>query len=163
MRLELAAEAELTRAAAEAARRLKSAEAAPLLVGLRGPLGSGKTTWVRAMLRALGYAGRVPSPTYTLLEEYEAQGITVVHADLYRIADPEEVEFLGLRDRFDAPRAWLLVEWPERAPAVLARADLVFDFALAGESGRIVTVTAQSAAGSAAVAALADLSEQHFN
>jgi tRNA threonylcarbamoyladenosine biosynthesis protein TsaE len=99
-----------------------------LLVGLEGDLGAGKTTWVRGMLEGLGYTGRVPSPTYTLLEHYTFDGLDVVHVDLYRLgageADPDargEVEALGLRDWLDRDRCWLLVEWPRRSPELIDR------------------------------------------
>ena len=124
---------------------------ATLCVGLRGALGSGKTTWARAMLTGLGHAGRVPSPTYTLLEEYRVGALTLVHLDLYRFNDPEELEFLGVRDRFGDQGVWLLVEWPERAARLLERCDLVLDFDPVGASGRVITFLPQSAAGRAAL------------
>ncbi len=125
----------------------------PLLVGLTGGLGSGKSTWVRAMLRGLGHAGRVPSPTYTLIEHYPLEGLTVVHLDLYRLADPLELENLGVRDWLAAEGAWLFVEWPERGGLLAERVDLVFAFEVAGPASRRVAVTARSAAGRAALAA----------
>ena len=82
---------------ARCARALRAARAWPLVLGLRGDLGSGKTTWVRAMLRGLGYRGRVPSPTYTLLEQYACGDLAVVHLDLYRLRGDDELENLGLR------------------------------------------------------------------
>ena len=95
---ELGSEQAFTELAAEFARALRVARVWPLVVGLRGDLGSGKTTWVRAMLRGLGYAGRVPSPTYTLLEQYACGGLSLVHLDLYRLRGQDELENLGLRD-----------------------------------------------------------------
>ena len=95
---ELDSEPTLNGLAGEFARTLAAARAWPLVIGLRGDLGSGKTTWVRAMLRGLGYAGRVPSPTYTLLEQYTCGELSVVHLDLYRLRSGEELENLGLRD-----------------------------------------------------------------
>lgn len=128
-----------------------------LTIGLRGELGSGKTTWARALLRGLGYPGRVPSPTYTLLEDYEVGGLHVVHLDLYRLGSEEELENLGIRDRLGQPGTWLLIEWPERAPRLAAACDLLLDFALESAAGRSVTFTAQTPAGHAALPSAAEL------
>lgn len=103
------------------------------------------------MLRGLGYAGRVPSPTYTLLEHYALDGLAVVHLDLYRLGGDDELENLGLRDWLADPACWVVLEWPERAPALLARCDLILDFAEAGASGRSIVA---NAAGDAGIAAL---------
>ncbi|MFP4061160.1 MAG: tRNA (adenosine(37)-N6)-threonylcarbamoyltransferase complex ATPase subunit type 1 TsaE, partial [Halochromatium sp.] len=93
------------------------------LIYLRGDLGAGKTTLVRGLLRGLGYQAPVRSPTYTLIEPYEAVEPPVVHLDLYRLADPEELEYLGLRDLLERP-GLILVEWPERGAGALPPADL---------------------------------------
>lgn len=100
---------------------------APCVFALRGPLGAGKTTWVRAFLRALGHDGVVPSPTYTLVEPYEADGLKIWHVDLYRLQDPLELEGLGVRELLDGD-AVMLVEWPERWPEIEARSDISLDF-----------------------------------
>ncbi len=80
---------------------------------LQGELGSGKSSLARAMLHSMGHSGAVPSPTYTLVEPYKLPQVTLYHIDLYRIADQEELEFLGWSDLDDGLR---LVEWPERVP-----------------------------------------------
>ncbi|HEY8522064.1 MAG TPA: tRNA (adenosine(37)-N6)-threonylcarbamoyltransferase complex ATPase subunit type 1 TsaE [Gammaproteobacteria bacterium] len=147
-------EQELVDLAGKTAQRWRAAGCVPLAVGLQGELGAGKTAWVRAMLRGLGYGGRVPSPTYTLLEQYPLDGLTVVHLDLYRLASPEELEHLGLRDWLADPAVWLLVEWPERAPGLLAHCDVVLELRFAGPQGRTLSLRAASARGERAV--------QHF-
>jgi tRNA threonylcarbamoyladenosine biosynthesis protein TsaE len=101
------------------------------LVHLHGDLGTGKTTLVRGILRGLGHRGAVKSPTYTLIEPYEPGGLAVYHLDLYRLGDPEELEYLGLRDLLGG-EGLLLVEWPERAGAALPPPDLEIRIAYAG-------------------------------
>lgn len=93
------------------------------VVFLEGDLGAGKTTLARAFLRALGVTGAVRSPTYTLIERYVVPSGEIAHLDLYRIADPGELEFLGLDDLAADARLWL-VEWPERVAGALPAPDL---------------------------------------
>lgn len=108
------------------ARRLASRpELREAFVELQGPLGAGKTTFVRHLLRALGVQGRIKSPTYALMEPYELpSGPPASHFDFYRFGDPREWEDAGLRDVFAAP-GLKLAEWPEKAAPVLPPADLV--------------------------------------
>lgn len=122
------------------ARRIAPALAHGGVVYLRGELGAGKTTFARALLQALGVGERVKSPTYTLLERYPVNGREAFHLDLYRIGDPDELEWLGL-DELEAPDALVLVEWPERGRGALPRADLEVELEHAG-AGRTARLTA---------------------
>jgi tRNA threonylcarbamoyladenosine biosynthesis protein TsaE len=106
------------------------------VVTLSGDLGAGKSTFARGVLRALGERGPIKSPSYTLLESYELPGITVIHLDLYRLQDPDELENLGLPDYYRPGFLWL-VEWPERAAGRLPPADLGFVFSMAKDGHRI--------------------------
>lgn len=147
----LDSEADFAALAATFARELRARGPLPLVLGLNGDLGSGKTTWVRAMLRGLGHGGRVPSPTYTLLEQYSVEGLTIVHLDLYRLRGGDELEHLGLRDWLAEANCWITVEWPERAPQLAERCDLMLEFAVTGASARNVTVRARTDPGNAAL------------
>lgn len=101
------------------------------MIHLRGELGAGKTTFARALLHALGVGDRVTSPTYSLVESYRVGELDIHHLDLYRIADPGELEWLGL-DALAGPRSLLLVEWPERGAKSLPAADIVIGLCHAG-------------------------------
>ena len=122
-------------AAAVAARFARYVEP-PCVIWLQGDLGAGKTLFARAFIHALGYEGYVKSPSYGLLETYRAGGLQILHLDLYRIEDPEELEFLAIRDLFDEATV-LLVEWPDRGGNLLPAADLVLHFFEQGELRKI--------------------------
>jgi tRNA threonylcarbamoyladenosine biosynthesis protein TsaE len=123
-----------------------------LVVTLRGELGAGKTTLVRGLLRALGHAGRVKSPTYALVEVYEVSRLSLYHFDFYRFHDPSEWIDAGFRDVFNG-RNICLIEWPERAGGQLPPADLEI-LLEAKEPGRLATLTALSPRGERLLAAL---------
>lgn len=141
-------EAATTAFAARFARTLQPG----LTVYLRGHLGAGKTTLVRTLLHALGYAGRVKSPTYTLVERYEAGGLHLRHFDLYRFRDAEEWESSGFRDEFDGCNI-CLVEWPEQAAGLLPPADISITFEIL-QDGREIMLHAYTDAGQKCLNAL---------
>lgn len=115
----------------------------PAVVHLHGDLGAGKSTLARALLRALGVAGTVRSPTYTLVERYPVEGGEAWHLDLYRIGDPGELDFLGLDE--GGAVLWL-VEWPERGRGATPAPDLEVRLAIDG-AGRSAELMAGSPAG----------------
>ena len=148
------ADAAATRAlGARLAAALLSDARGPTTLALSGELGSGKTTLVAGMLAALGYAGPVRSPTYTLVEPYSFAGRELLHCDLYRLESPEAVEDLGLRDVLTGANV-LVVEWPERARDRLAVADLGLQLEYDGVA-RIVRLRAQTARGAQLLEGLA--------
>lgn len=139
----------------ELARRFLPTLQAPLVIYLQGDLGTGKTTFARALIHALGYRGRVKSPSYGLLESYLAGGFNILHLDLYRIESPAELDYLAIRDLFDS-NSILLIEWPEKGAGFLPPADLELGFGDAGER-RYVRFNAQSEAGRVVARALGPL------
>ena len=124
------------RAATEAlGAALASGARAGRVIHLRGDLGAGKTTLVRGLLRALGHAGRVKSPTYTLVEPYELSSLHFYHFDFYRLKNQEEWEQTGFREYFNG-ETLCAVEWPERAHGLLAPPDLDIELRFEGEHRR---------------------------
>jgi tRNA threonylcarbamoyladenosine biosynthesis protein TsaE len=125
------------------------------VVFLQGDLGMGKTTLCRGMLQALGHRGPVKSPTYTLVEPYELQSISAYHFDLYRLNDPEELEYMGIRDYF-SKESLCLVEWPEKGAGVLPQADIEVRIE-AINRGRKLALRAYTARGRAILSGLQKL------
>ncbi len=136
--LYLADEAATLAAGADMAGKLKSG----LTIYLHGDLGAGKTTFVRGLLRGLGYAGKVKSPTYTLVEPYMISRLNLYHFDLYRFIDPEEWDAAGFRDYFN-PQSICLVEWPEKAGDLIPQADIDVSL-LPQDNGRMLRIRANS-------------------
>jgi tRNA threonylcarbamoyladenosine biosynthesis protein TsaE len=134
-------------AGADLARAIIAEQPDSLCVFLQGELGAGKTTFARGFLRGCGHTGRVPSPTYTLVEPYDCGDYRVIHMDLYRLQDGAELEFLGIRE-LTGPGSILLVEWPERAAAELPNKDLEVLLKVVPE-GRAVVLAASGTIGAA--------------
>lgn len=128
-------EAEMIELASATADRLRPGQ----LVTLSGPLGAGKTVFARAVLARLGFAGEVASPTYAIIHDYDdpAMRMAVVHADLYRLESPDELEELGL---FDDPDRLVLVEWPDKGGSALDRADVAIAIAPLDDASRDVAI-----------------------
>lgn len=130
------------------------AHAGGVVITLAGELGAGKTALARATIQALGHVGPVVSPSYTLIEPYDVAGRRVHHLDLYRLADPEELEFLGIRDiRLDADL--VLVEWADRGAGFLPAPDIAITLEYR-DSGRSADIEARSATGRHLIANLHD-------
>jgi tRNA threonylcarbamoyladenosine biosynthesis protein TsaE len=124
----------------------------PVILFLQGQLGAGKTTFSRGFLRELGHTGAVKSPTYTLVEPYDFGAFNVFHFDFYRIKDPVELEFMGIRDYF-TPTAVCLIEWPELAENLIPAADLSCSITLLS-SGREIKIQAHSSRGESIIQTL---------
>lgn len=120
---------------------------------LHGDLGAGKSSFARALLQALGVSGRIKSPTYSLVESYPLTSGTAWHLDLYRIAAPDELEWLGL-EALGEPDAVVLIEWPDRGTGAIPAADIDVHLAYEGH-GRGARLTARTARGNALLQRLA--------
>jgi len=133
----LSSEAAFMEWAGEISRRAQP----PFWIYLEGDLGAGKTTFARGFLRALGYQGNVKSPTYTFVEPYAFPDFTVYHFDLYRLADIEELEMIGIRDYFDNKTIGI-VEWPQKGAGLLPSPDLAIKIEIVPE-GRLVHIVSE--------------------
>lgn len=134
------------------AERLARQLTTPLVIYLHGELGAGKTAFCRGIMQALGHHGAVKSPTYTLVEPYQLHGWRIHHFDLYRLADPEELDYMGIRDYF-ADDTLNLIEWPERGAGWLPEADIDITLSYQDE-GRMIELKAQTKPAKALIASL---------
>ncbi|WP_372758715.1 tRNA (adenosine(37)-N6)-threonylcarbamoyltransferase complex ATPase subunit type 1 TsaE [Litorivivens sp.] len=128
-----------------AGERLGHAAQPGTVLFLEGDLGAGKTTFCRGFLRAFRYSGAVKSPTYTLVEPYELSAGLIYHFDLYRLGDPEELEYMGIRD-YIGNHSICLIEWPERGVGVLPTPDIRVRIETDG-SARTLQIESASALG----------------
>ena len=145
-------DAEATAALAGRLNAVLPSDTAGWTVLLEGELGAGKSTFARALIKAMGHNGAVPSPTYTLVEPYQLPGRIVYHIDLYRISDEEELRYLGWTELEDGFR---LIEWPDRAPGLMSAADVRLELGYA-ESGRDAHLEGLSERGKALVRQIED-------
>ena len=125
-----------------------------LVVFLEGELGMGKTTLSRGIMRGLGHEGAVKSPTYTIVEPYEDLDPPAYHFDLYRLGDPEELEYMGIRDYFQ-DRNLCVIEWPGRGIGILPEPDLLVSLGKDGD-GRRARVSAPTNRGSRLLARISE-------
>ena len=141
---------EATRSFAAALAAALPVDATGWAILLNGELGAGKSTFARALLQALGHDGKVPSPTYTLVEPYTLPGYAAYHIDLYRIESVDELEFLGWSDLQDGLQ---LIEWPERAPHLGREADIQVEFSYV-DAGRAAELTGLSERGASVLSSM---------
>lgn len=144
----LASESEQEQLAAQLAQLVQQG----MVFYLQGDLGAGKTTFVRGFLHELGYKGVVKSPTYTLVEPYDIDNKRIYHFDLYRLADPDELEYAGGRDYFDN-ESICLIEWPEKAAGFLPVADIQLQLSYENE-GRRADISANTTKGKSVLESL---------
>lgn len=137
---------------AQGARLAKLSEH-PFINYLSGPLGAGKTTFSRGFLQGMGHQGRVKSPSYNLVEPYCMEGVDIFHFDFYRIQNPQELEWIGIREYFH-PRAVCLIEWPEYGSESIPSPDLLCTFEILNEQ-RKLTVCPHSERGDKIIKRLA--------
>lgn len=109
------------------------------VITLSGELGAGKTTFTRGFIRACGHQGAVKSPTYTLIETYSTPSVEICHLDLYRLEDPQELDFIGFRDLLEADNI-LLIEWPERVASVAELAAIRIEIEHRDSGSRLLRV-----------------------
>lgn len=124
---------------------LNSRAESAVILYFNGDLGAGKTTLTRGMVQGLGFRGNVKSPTYTLVEEYNIAGKMIYHFDLYRLSDPEELEFMGIRDYFTKDSI-CLIEWAEKGQGILPPPDLLINIDYYDDA-RNITLIAQNTLG----------------
>ncbi len=132
-----------------------------LVVYLHGELGAGKTTLTRGFVQGMGHKGNVKSPTYTLVEPYELNAWNVYHFDLYRLADPEELEYMGIRDYF-GENSCCFIEWPEKGEGLLPKPDLILTIEYVG-SQRQVTLESKTELSQLLLDKMLELPSQPFN
>ena len=121
-----------------------------LMIHLEGDLGAGKTTFCRGLIHALGHRGAVKSPTFTVVEPYRLDTLEIYHCDLYRLTDPEELDYMGFEDYVHA-NSICLVEWPGKGEGVLPKADLIISLAAPSNDVRLLELNAKSGSGEAIV------------